>query len=70
MNTTFVKWDNSRIVYPNALLSANLLINVTRSGNKVEVFKVRSSSTRPKHKQASHPCSCTGLAVRHELTMF
>lgn len=40
--TTFVKWDGSRIVFPNSYLFANMLTNMTRSSDKAETFKVNT----------------------------
>jgi small-conductance mechanosensitive channel len=40
LNTVLIKWDGSRIVCPNSKLSADTLINVTRSQAKGETFKV------------------------------
>ena len=40
-NTTVKRWDGTRCYYPNALLNAQPLINLSRSENKVEAFKVR-----------------------------
>lgn len=42
LNTTFIKWDGARITYPNQKLLAELLVNVTHSGNKGDTFKVIS----------------------------
>ena len=40
LNTVLIKWDGTRIICPNNKLSMDLLINVTRSQKKGEVFKV------------------------------
>ena len=43
LNTVLIKWDGHRIICPNAKLSTDLLINVTRSQQKGETFKVSHS---------------------------
>ena len=43
LNTVLIKWDGVRIICPNNKLSMDLLMNVTRSQKKGEVFKVVAS---------------------------
>lgn len=38
--TLFQRWDGIRIYYPNAKLSSEAILNVTRSANRWEGFKV------------------------------
>lgn len=42
LNTTVQRWDGARCYYPNVMLNANPLINLTRSENKGDVVKVRA----------------------------
>lgn len=41
LNTTVQRWDGARCYYPNVMLNANPLINLTRSENKGDVVKAR-----------------------------
>lgn len=41
LNTVLVRWDGARLWFPNARLNAESLLNLTRSNNKAESFKVR-----------------------------
>ena len=41
LSTALIRWDGSRIVYPNAKMSTDMLINITRSGNKGDTMRVR-----------------------------
>ena len=41
LSTALIRWDGSRIVYPNAKMSTDMLINITRSGNKGDTYRVR-----------------------------
>ena len=40
LNTTLIKWDGSRVLYPNYKMNTDMIINITRSNNKGEVFSV------------------------------
>ena len=35
MNTTLIKWDGSRVLYPNYKMNTDMITNITRSNNKV-----------------------------------
>ncbi|KAK9829569.1 hypothetical protein WJX72_006541 [[Myrmecia] bisecta] len=48
LNTTLLRWDGARILYPNSKLNSDQLINVSRSANKGEVFKVLVDIGTPK----------------------
>ena len=39
-NTVLKRWDGSRIWYPNAMINVVPILNITRSDNKWEFFKV------------------------------
>lgn len=41
LNTTVERWDGARCYYPNIVLNAQPLINLSRSDNKVEGIQVR-----------------------------
>ncbi len=41
LNTTVRRWDGVRCYYPTAMLNAAPLLNLSRSENHVEAFKVR-----------------------------
>ena len=40
LSTALVRWDGSRIMYPNVKMSTDMLVNITRSGNKGDTFRV------------------------------
>ena len=40
LNTTLIKWDGSRVLYPNYKMNTDMITNITRSNNKGEVFSV------------------------------
>ena len=40
LNTTLIKWDGSRVLYPNYKMNTDMIVNVTRSNNKGELFTV------------------------------
>ena len=40
LKTVLVRWDGSRIYYPNTKLNTELLLNLSRSANKSESLKV------------------------------
>lgn len=42
LNTVLVRWDGARLYCPNARLSADHLVNLSRSSKKGEALKVRS----------------------------
>lgn len=44
--TLFQRWDGIRIYYPNARLSGEPILNVSRSANRWEGFKVALLETR------------------------
>lgn len=39
--TVLKRWDGSRIWYPNSMINVVPILNITRSENKWEFFKVR-----------------------------
>ena len=41
LNTTVQRWDGARCYYPNVVLNANPLLNLTRSENKTDNIQVR-----------------------------
>ena len=43
LNTTVPRWDGAKCYYPTAMLNAAPLLNLSRSENKVEAFKVPSA---------------------------
>lgn len=45
--TLFQRWDGIRITYPNAKLSTEPILNVSRSANRWEGFKVCTSIRGP-----------------------
>lgn len=38
LNTTLIKWDGSRVLYPNYKMNTDMIVNITRSNNKGELF--------------------------------
>lgn len=40
LNTTVQRWDGARCYYPNVVLNANPLLNLTRSENKTDNVQV------------------------------
>ena len=40
LNTTLIKWDGSRVLYPNYKMNTDMITNITRSYNKGETFAV------------------------------
>ena len=42
LNTTVRRWDGARCYYPNVMLNANPVINLSRSENKSEQIKARA----------------------------
>ena len=40
MNTTLIKWDGTRVLYPNYKMNTDMITNITRSNNKGETFSV------------------------------
>ena len=40
LNTTVRRWDGAKCYYPTAMLNAAPLLNLSRSENRVEAFKV------------------------------
>lgn len=40
LNTTLIKWDGSRVLYPNYKMNTDMITNITRSYNKGEIFAV------------------------------
>lgn len=47
LNTIFVRWDGIKIWYPNVKLSSEAVMNVARSNNRWEGFKVGSGQPAP-----------------------
>ena len=35
LNTTLIRWDGSRVLYPNYKMNTDMITNITRSNNKV-----------------------------------
>ncbi len=48
LNTTLMKWDGSCVLYPNAKMDTDMVLNINRSENKGEVFSVGLRCTRQK----------------------
>ena len=40
LNTTLIKWDGSRVLYPNYKMNTDMITNITRSNNKGETFAI------------------------------
>ena len=40
LNTTLIKWDGSCVLYPNAKMATDMVLNINRSEKKGEVFSV------------------------------
>ena len=38
LNTTLIKWDGSRVLYPNYKMNTDMIVNINRSNNKGELF--------------------------------
>lgn len=38
LNTTLIKWDGSHVLYPNYKMNTDMIVNITRSNNKGELF--------------------------------
>lgn len=45
LNTKVKRWDGACVYFPNSVLDTNPLINLSRSDNKWEFFKVRRCSS-------------------------
>lgn len=60
--TLFQRWDGIRIYYPNAKLSMEAILNITRSANRWEGFKV---DFPPPLKIPHHDGESTGLPCIH-----
>ena len=48
LNTTLMKWDGSCVLYPNAKMATDMVLNINRSDKKGEVFSVSVGCSRPK----------------------
>ena len=57
LNTTLIKWDGSCVLYPNAKMATDMVLNINRSDKKGEVFSVSLGCSRPRQ------CSGSSLDV-------
>ena len=40
LNTTLMRYDGAKVVYPNPKMNADMVVNLNRSGNRNESIKV------------------------------
>ena len=66
LSTALVRWDGSRIMYPNVKMSTDMLINITRSGNKGDTFRVSAPacSALEYHLSLVAACICPLVCSR------
>ena len=70
LNTTLVRWDGQRILYPNSKMAMDQLTNVSRSGKQGETIKVEDlfidlCSSRICLGYTTFPRACMGHVKRH-----
>jgi len=64
LNTTVERWDGARCYYPNIVLNAQPLINLSRSDNKVEGIQVHLKQCHYNNQRLA-----TTLTMTHHRTV-